>query len=69
MEIKLTKWSNGLKSDLMDICNKVDRSFLSNRLPYPYTEEAADWWLGMVAEHDGKDGVFRAMNRQMQQTP
>lgn len=61
MDIKLVKWSEDLKSELMDICNKVDRSFLSNRLPYPYTEEAADWWLGMVAEHDGKDGVFRAV--------
>ena len=43
------------------ICNLVDRSFLANRLPYPYTEESADWWLGMVSEHDGKDGVFRAV--------
>ena len=45
----------------MDICNAVDRSFLSNRLPYPYTEESADWWLGMVSEHDGQDGIFRAI--------
>ena len=43
------------------ICNLVDRSFLANRLPYPYTEESADWWLGMVSEHDGTDGVFRAV--------
>ena len=39
----------------------MDRSYLSNRLPYPYTEESADWWLGMVSEHDGKDGIFRAI--------
>ena len=45
----------------MAVCNGVDRTFLSNRMPDPYTEEAADWWLGMVAEHDGKDGVFRAV--------
>ena len=61
MEIKLLPWSETLKRDLMDICNKADRSFLSNRMPYPYTEDAADWWLGMVSEHDGKDGVFRAI--------
>ena len=59
--IKLVRWSSTLKQALIDICNHVDRSFLSNRLPYPYTEESADWWLGMVAEHDGKDGIFRAI--------
>ena len=59
MEIKLVKWSEGLKGDLINLCNKG--SFLSDRMPYPYTEEAADWWLGMVSEHDGKDGLFRAI--------
>lgn len=61
MDIELRKWSLSLKQNLIDICNSVDRSFLSNRLPYPYTEESADWWLGMVSEHDGKDAVFRAI--------
>ena len=61
MTIELLKWSPALKQDLINICNAVDRSFLSNRMPLPYTEEAADWWLGMVSEHDGKDGVFRAI--------
>lgn len=61
MQIELVKWSPALKQELIDICNKVDRSFLSERLPYPYTEESADWWLGMVSEQDGKDGVFRAI--------
>ena len=61
MTIELMKWAPALKQELIDICNDVDRTFLSNRLPYPYTEEAADWWLGMVSEHDGKDGVFRAI--------
>ena len=61
MNIELVKWSHALKQELIDICNNVDRTFLSNRLPYPYTEESADWWLGMVSEHDGKDGVFCAI--------
>lgn len=61
MNIELVKWSPDLKQELIDICNNVDRTFLSNRLPYPYTEESAHWWLGMVSEHDGKDGVFRAI--------
>ena len=61
MEFRLVKWSETLKRDLIEICNGVDRSFLSNRMPDPYTEEAADWWLGMVSEHEGKDGIFRAI--------
>ena len=62
MTLELIKWSPALKQELIDICNDVDRTFLSNRLPYPYTEESADWWLGMVSGHDGKDGVFRAIS-------
>jgi ribosomal-protein-alanine N-acetyltransferase len=61
MQIELVKWSPALKQELINICNKVDHSYLSERMPYPYTEESADWWLGMVSEHDGKDGVFRAI--------
>ena len=61
LTMELRKWSPALKQELIGICNAVDRTFLSNRMPYPYTEEAADWWLEMVSEHDGKDGVFRAI--------
>ena len=51
----------------MALCNAVDRTYLSDRLPYPYTEADADWWLGMVTENDGKEGVWRAIvvNRQI----
>ena len=45
----------------MALCNDVDRTFLSDRMPYPYTEADADWWLGMVAENDGKEGVWRSI--------
>lgn len=62
MTLELMKWVPALKQELIDICNSVDRTFLSDRLPYPYTEESADWWLGMVSEHEGKDGVFRAIS-------
>lgn len=61
MKVTLKKWTPAMKQELMNICNLVDRSYLSNRMPYPYTDESADWWLGMVSEHDGKDGVFRAI--------
>lgn len=61
MKIELIKWSRDLRNELMDLCNSVDRSYLSDRIPSPYTEADADWWLGMVGEHDGKDGLFRAI--------
>ncbi len=33
----------------------------SDRIPSPYTEQDAIWWLTMVEEHEGKDGIFRAI--------
>ena len=61
MTITLHNWKTDDKLVLMALCNAVDRTFLSDRLPYPYTEADADWWLGMVAESDGKEGVWRAI--------
>ncbi len=61
MDIDLQKWTSTDQEALMALCNAVDRTFLSDRLPYPYTESDADWWLGMVAENDGKEGVWRAI--------
>ena len=61
MTIELDKWTFADKKALIALCNAVDRTFLSDRLPYPYTEADADWWLGMVAGNDGKEGVWRAI--------
>ena len=61
MTITLHKWTSADKEALMALCNAVDRTFLSDRLPYPYTEADADWWLGMVAANEGKEGVWRAI--------
>lgn len=61
MTIDLQKWTSADREALMTLCNAVDRTFLSDRLPYPYTETDADWWLGMVAENEGKEGVWRAI--------
>ena len=61
MTITLHKWTSADKVALMALCNAVDRTYLSDRLPYPYTEADADWWLGMVAENDGKEGVWRSI--------
>ena len=61
MIINLHIWTPADKPALMVLCNAVDRTFLSDRLPYPYTEADADWWLGMVVENEGKEGVWRAI--------
>ena len=61
MTITLHNWKTDDKLVLMALCNAVDRTFLSDRLPNPYTETDADWWLGMVAGNDGKEGVWRAI--------
>ena len=61
MAITLHTWNTRDKPALMALCNAVDRTFLSDRLPYPYTEADADWWLGIVAENEGKEGVWRAI--------
>ena len=61
MTITLHKWTFADKEALMALCNAVDRTFLSDRLPNPYTDADAEWWLGMVAENDGKEGVWRSI--------
>ena len=61
MTITLHTWTSDDKTALMALCNAVDRTFLSDRLPYPYTEADADGWLGMVAENDGKEGIWRSI--------
>ena len=58
MTITLHKWTSTDKKALMALCSAVDRTFLSDRLPEPYTEADADWWLGMVAGNEGKEGVL-----------
>ena len=61
MEIQLIPWSRELAPALCRIMNGADRRCLSTRLPLPYTQANADWYLGMVEECEGKSGVFRAV--------
>lgn len=49
------------REGLKVMCNAVDRTYLTNRLPYPYTDESADWWINMVTEQDGKTGLWRVI--------
>ena len=61
MNMILKQWTLFDKADLIVLCNAVDRTFLSNRMPYPYTSADADWWLRMVELNEGKKGIFRAI--------
>ena len=47
--------------ELTNLCNAVDRRFLSDRLPYPYTEKDAEEWLKMVTNNDAITGIYRAI--------
>ena len=58
MKIELKKWSIEDKESLIRICNTIDRNYLSDRLPNPYTNESAEWWLNIVKENEGKTGIF-----------
>ena len=54
-------WTLEDKKDLAQLCHNADRRFLSDRLPYPYTEDNAQWWIGMAEKQEGKEGIFRAI--------
>ena len=47
--------------ELTALCNAVDRSFLSDRLPNPYTEKDAEEWLKMVSEKEAVSGIYQAI--------
>ena len=61
MNIELRQWIMSDSKELTALCNAVDRSFLSDRLPYPYTEDDAKAWLNMVAHNDSVTGIYRAI--------
>ena len=61
MDIELRIPTIDDKEGLKKLCNAVDRTYLSDRMPYPYTDEAAEWWINMVAENEGTNGVWRVI--------
>lgn len=61
MNIELRIPAKEDKEGLITVCNAVDRKYLSDRMPYPYTDESADWWIHMIAENEGKSGVWRVI--------
>ncbi len=40
MKVELKKITQENKADFVALCNSVDRKYLSDRLPHPYTEKS-----------------------------
>ena len=59
--MKLRQWTINDAKELSDLMNSADRSYLSNGLPYPYTEENGKWWINMVNEKSEQSGIYRAI--------
>ncbi len=61
LKMELRHWVLLDAKELTNLCNAVDRRFLSDRLPYPYTEKDAEKWLKMVTNNDAITGIYRAI--------
>lgn len=61
MDIELRKWGRDDAPALSLLLDGIDRRYLSDRLPHPYTPADGEQWLDMVLEQEGKSGVFRAV--------
>lgn len=61
MNVTLKKWEMQDKQALMEICNKMDRTYLSGRIPCPYTEADAEFWILHTQQEEEKSGIFRAI--------
>ena len=59
--MELRYWRLSDKMELTNLCNAVDRRFLSDRLPNPYTKKDAKEWLKMVTDNDTITGIYRAI--------
>ena len=59
--MKLRHWTLSDAKELTKLCNAVDRRFLSDRLPNPFTEKDAEEWLKMVTNNDAITGIYRAI--------
>lgn len=46
---------------LLGLYARVDRRYLSDRLPNPYTGASARWWLDLIRREEGRGGVYRAI--------
>ena len=61
LELELKQWALSDAKELTNLCNAVDRHYLSDRLPNPYTEKDAEEWLKMVSENEAITGIYWAI--------
>ena len=61
IKIELKQWALSDAKELTSLCNAVNRRFLSDRLPNPYTEKDAEEWLKMVTDNNEINGIYRAI--------
>ena len=61
LKLELRHWTQADAMELTSLWDAVDRRFLSDRLPNPYTEKDAEEWLKMVTDNDTITGIQRAI--------
>ena len=61
LELEPKQWALSDAKELTNLCNAVDRHYLSDRLPNPYTEKDAEEWLKMVTDNNEINGIYRAI--------
>ena len=60
MNIELIPWTQAEPDDIARIFTQVDRSYLADGLPTPYTREHVEKWLNeTVLPNEGTRGLFR----------
>ena len=61
LKMELRHWVLSDAKELTNLCNAVNRHYLSDRLPNPYTEKDAEEWLKMVSENEAVSGIYQAI--------
>ena len=62
MNFELRHWTIDDLKDLSIMMNGINRNYLSDGLPNPYTVESGKWWLeNVVFPNEGTDGIYRAI--------
>ena len=60
MNIELIPWTQADPDDIARIFTEIDRSYLADGLPTPYTREHVEEWLSEeVLPNEGTQGLFR----------
>ena len=61
LKMELKHWVLSDAKELTNLCNAVNRHYLSDRLPNPYTEKDAEEWLKKASENEAVSCIYRAI--------